>query len=177
MRGSPSAIADSLRPETTEKLFINLFIEYIPYFFLGRLIGKTELRFSALLLWGVFLLSVVMTAIGAYLADLTKSHHVDSYFYENNSINAILMSSAAFLLFKSTNATMIGIRLVEVILPIVFGLYLIHPLILEVLVYPMRNAELPSVFIIMPALFLAMSIISALISLVIIRVPYLRRVI
>lgn len=172
-----NTIADSVRQYYHARLFVALFLDYIPYFFLGHLINKFQLRFRHSSLWFSFFVLVIITALGAYSVDAMYMQHIESYFYNNKSINVILMSMVAFLIFKLTAFDSMYTKLIEKIAPIVFGVYLLHPLYLDVSLFLIKKYEAPNAIIAIPLLFLITSFLSMVTSLVMTKAPYLNRLI
>ena len=108
------------------------------YFVLGYLLGEITLtRSRNILSSAIYLIGTLITILGTYL--LTRaSGKFDGFFYDFVSLNVILASSAAFLLFRwisdrkpftSSNFQAI----LRTVATGTFGIYLIHIIVIEVL--------------------------------------------
>ncbi|WP_404396300.1 acyltransferase [Pseudoalteromonas phenolica] len=74
------------------KLFINWFLLYIPFFFLGYLIRQDNRNPKKSILWLVFIISIIFTFVGFYIMAINSSLDVGLYFYGYLSITVIPMS-------------------------------------------------------------------------------------
>jgi surface polysaccharide O-acyltransferase-like enzyme len=171
-----NAISVKLFPSES-KLFINWFLSYIPFFFLGYLIRTDERNYSKPILWGVFLLSSLLTAVGCYFVARSKGLDAGLYFYGNLSITVIPMSVSIMYLLKSWTSPIGSERLTKTLSALTLGVYLIHPIVLETIHYlglgPLNFYPAASIPIIALIGFTS-SLIGAL---VIYQLPYIKRVI
>lgn len=114
-------------------LFVDWFLWYIPFFFLGHLIHTDRRTPSRAWLSLVFLLSAALTASGCYLlaryADLGKG----LYFYGYLSVTVIPMSISVMYLLKYWERPILNTRFTRTTASLTFGIYLIHPAIWDVL--------------------------------------------
>ena len=102
-------------------LFITDFLYYIGYYFLGGYIRKYDLRIKKSIYITIFTLSIITTIFGGYYGSI-------DYFYNNLSINTILVSISLFLIIKNNMNFNFKIQNISYCS---FGIYLIHPIILE----------------------------------------------
>jgi surface polysaccharide O-acyltransferase-like enzyme len=114
-------------------LFVNWFLAYIPYFFLGYLIAITEARASRPVLWTILALSIAATAIGCRLLARYQSLDAGLYFYNYLSITVIPMSISVMFLLKQWNKPFISSDAARKLSRLTLGVYLIHPIIFETL--------------------------------------------
>jgi surface polysaccharide O-acyltransferase-like enzyme len=115
------------------ELFINNFLSYIPYFFLGYLIKTDERDIPKSALWGCFLASSLLTAIGCYFLAVNSNLNTGMYFYGYLSITVIPMSTCVMYLLKLWEKPLINENITKLLSMLTLGVYLIHPLFLETL--------------------------------------------
>ncbi|MES2756416.1 MAG: acyltransferase family protein [Pseudomonadota bacterium] len=114
-------------------LFVNWFLAYIPYFFLGYLIAITDAAPSRASLWTVLALSIGATAAGCRLLARYQSLDAGLYFYNYLSITVIPMSISVMFLLKAWNKPFISSEAARTLSRLTLGVYLIHPIIFETL--------------------------------------------
>lgn len=112
-------------------LFVNWFLSYVPYFFLGYLITITDARASRALLWAVLALSIAVTAVGCRLLARYRSLDAGLYFYNYLSITVIPMSISVMFLLKRWNKPFISCDAARALSRLTLGVYLVHPIIFE----------------------------------------------
>lgn len=104
--------------------FFNAFLPYTAYFLAGRLIYAQTLKVPRPgLLFG---LSIGLSALG--VAVMSQPAALDFYFYDAFNPVVILMSLAAFQWLLQTRA----LPRLSVLAPLTFGVYLLHPVFLDV---------------------------------------------
>jgi surface polysaccharide O-acyltransferase-like enzyme len=116
-------------------LFTNWFLSYIPFFFLGYLIRSDERNLSKLILWGVFIVSFTLTAVGCYVVASRKGLDAGLYFYNYTGITVVPMSVSVMYLLKSWTLPIGNVALTRKLSLLTLGVYLIHPVILETIQY------------------------------------------
>lgn len=123
---------DSLYAKNTT-LFINWCVSYLPYFILGHLIAKSDWEPKKIIVLLVFALSVLLPALGCFL--LGKSYGLEKglYFYSYLSITVIPMSISIMFLLKKLNIPILNIPSASRLAGLSLGVYLVHPVILELL--------------------------------------------
>ena len=121
------AILDALYRQALnagQGFFLTWFLPYLGYFVAGRMIFDGELRIPRP---GLMLaLSVLATALG--VTTLSEAGNLNLYFYDYFSITVPFMSLAAFQWIMNTPR----IPSLSTLAPLTFGVYLIHPLFLDV---------------------------------------------
>lgn len=117
------------------KLFINLFLSYIPYFFLGYLVRTSASDYPRRILWGIFGASVILTAVGYYAVARNIGMDAGQYFYSYLSITVIPMSVSVMYLLKLWTKPIGSERLTKKVSALTLGVYLIHPIFLEIIQY------------------------------------------
>jgi surface polysaccharide O-acyltransferase-like enzyme len=159
------------------KLFINWFLSYIPYFFLGHLIRTDERNFSKTILWGIFFLSSCSTALGCYIVAIIKDLDSGLYFYDSLSITVIPMSVSIMYLLRSWASPIMSENFTRTLSLLTLGLYLIHPIFIDTIQYlgfgPLNFYPAVTIPIVAITVF-SSSLIG---SWIIYKVPYLKRII
>nr|WP_308217631.1 acyltransferase family protein [Paenalcaligenes niemegkensis] len=121
------AILQSLHREANSHgygFFLFWFLPYISYFWAGRMLFDGQLRLAAPVLW--LITAVALTAIGTNI--LSTFETLNLYFYDNFSVTVPLMSLAIFQLLLHTRR----LPRLSVIAPLTFGVYLVHPVFLDI---------------------------------------------
>jgi surface polysaccharide O-acyltransferase-like enzyme len=159
------------------KLFINWFLPYVPYFFLGYLIRTDERDFSKAILWGVFLLSSCLTALGCYTLTVNSDLNTGLYFYKYLSITVIPMSVSIIFLFKSWTNPIFSVNFTRSLSLLTLGVYLTHPVFMDIINHlglrPLNFYPAISIPVIAIIVFSSSSIGSWFLA----QVPYLKRTI
>lgn len=158
-------------------LLTNWFLPYTPIFFLGYYIRQDKKSPSKILLWSTFLIACAITCYGTYFVATEIDQKMSPYFSRSLSVSVIPMFISVMYLLKTWNAPIISSEVTEKISSMTFGIYLIHPVILEAI-----NARFSALISLHPwILILIVTTVVFLISLVVIwaiqKVPYLRRTI
>lgn len=120
------AVLDALYRQALDAgpgFFLTWFLPYLGYFTAGRMIFDGELRLPrpGLIMAG----SVLATAWG--VAALSQTGQLNLYFYDYFSITVPFMSLAAFQWILATAR----VPPLSALAPLTFGVYLIHPLFLD----------------------------------------------
>ena len=103
--------------------FLTWFLPYLGYFVAGRQIFDGELRVPRPAL--VLGISVVATALGVHI--MSSNRTLDTYFYDYFSLTVPFMSLAAFQWIVSSPR----LPRLAALAPLTFGVYLIHPVFLD----------------------------------------------
>lgn len=104
--------------------FLTWFLPYLGYFVAGRLIFDGEMRVPRP---GLMLAATVAaTAMGVTI--MSNGHVLDTYFYDYFSLTVPFMSLAAFQWIVSSPR----LPRLAALAPLTFGVYLIHPVFLDV---------------------------------------------
>jgi len=159
-----------------EKLFINWFLLYIPFFFLGYFIRQDN-NHSKIILWSIFIISVILTFIGCYIVSINTNLNNGLYFYGYLSVTVIPMSVSFMYILKAWNKPMINSRFTKNISTLTLGTYLIHPIILEVINYKQYGAMSLHPIISIPVTTCIVFIVSTGVVKIIHVIPFFKRVI
>lgn len=120
------AILDALYRQalgTGQGFFLTWFLPYLGYFVAGRMIFDGELRIPRPGL--ILALSVLATAWGVFT--FSEAGRLNLYFYDYFSITVPFMSLAALQWIMNTPR----VPSLSTLAPLTFGVYLIHPLFLD----------------------------------------------
>lgn len=113
-------------------LFSNLLHPFIPYFFLGHLVRTSACPYFSPALWGLFCLSVLLTAAGFHVFASNSGFY---YFYNYLSLTVIPMSYSIVHLLKRWNTPIGSEGLTRQMSSLVLGVYLMHPVFLDIMLY------------------------------------------
>ncbi len=113
------------------KLFLNWFLLYVPFFFLGHLIREDKRHYPGLLPGSVFIISVLFTFLGCYIAGSKSGLSAGLYFYGYLSISVIPMSIGIMYLLKTLKKPIFSYSFTKTTSTLILGVYLIHPIVLE----------------------------------------------
>lgn len=160
---------------TPSFIFTNWFLSYIPFFFLGYLIRSDERNYSKLILWGTFLVSFTLTAIGYYI--VANKKNLGGYFYNYTSITVVPMSVSVMYLLKSWVLPIGNVALTRKLSILTLGVYLIHPVILETLLYLGYGPFIFYPLISIPILVIFVFFLSLIGAWLLHKTPYLFRII
>jgi len=157
--------------------FINWFLSYIPFFFLGYFIRQDNHTPSKLLLWGIFIISFILTFIGCYILAIYTDLDNGLYFYGYLSITVIPMSISLMYILKSWNNPIVNTSFTKQFSILALGVYLVHPIILEIINYKKYGAMSFHPIISIPVITFIVFTVSVGIALIIYKIPYLKRTI
>lgn len=156
-------------------LFINWFLLFVPYFFLGYLIRTDKNEPPLKVLFGTLIGSFLLTCGGCYFVSLNSDLKTGLYFYGYLSISVIPMSISAMYLLKTLNKAIFNNNITQKLSALTLGIYLVHPAILDIvkdITYILVSRHpMVSVFAVTSLIF----IISLGVSWIFNKTPYLRR--
>lgn len=159
------------------KLFINWFLLYIPFFFLGYLIRQDNRNPKKSILWGVFITSIILTFFGCYIVATNSSLEYGLYFYGYLSITVIPMSISFMYILKSWDKPIINTSLTKQLSILTLGIYLVHPVILETMNHIQYGAGSFHPIVSVPIITFVVFAMSTGMVYLIYRIPIIRRVI
>ena len=149
--------------------FLAWFVPYLGYFIAGRMVFEGSLALPRPAL--VLLLSVAITACGVYV--LSTASTMNFYFYDYFSITVPFMSLAVFQLILAHP----GLPRLSLVAPLTFGVYLIHPVFIDLTQRAhLYDGPMPPAWS-LPFLALAIFAVSAACIWVFHRLPGLRKVV
>lgn len=158
------------------KLFINWFLLYVPFFLLGHRIRTAEFQPPKVLLWGTFLLSSALTAIGCFILAVQNNLPLGLYFYGYLSLTVIPMSVSIMYLLRDWNSPILNSHFTHRLSLLTLGIYLIHPIMLEAMIYTgyaTKMHPILSVPIVTSIIFITAGVGAWTLS----QIPYLKKII
>lgn len=151
---------------------------FIGYLLLGYLIEKhrDEIKLSNKVLIGTFLLCGTLGMIGNYIA-VEKFDVVQDYLIlSNTNFLTLIMTLSLFTLFAKNYDKLPEFKFMSALSLASFGIYLIHPVFIKLLsISPMKSYMANGLFY-MPFTAVVVFILTALTSLILLRVPYMKKV-
>lgn len=139
-------IFSSVIPVFTKYTKINIAIDpslvtgFIGYYILGYFLANIDIsKKLRLVIFVLGIISFLLTAYGTYALTVINSGNLDEYYYGYLMPNVVMMAAAIFLFIKNINwdTTLsqkpIILRGIRVVSNASFGIYLVHPMILELL--------------------------------------------
>lgn len=175
---------------------LTLFLPYTPYFLAGHFFWQKKITKNRFFVYGgVFCLLTILTAVLNFYQmvflgwtnHMTASMDYERYFYDHFSPNVILMSLLGFMILQnipthfSHTKNSINKKGILFFAPIVFGVYLIHPMIIDILERYFPVFALPNIAeITAPFMMVAKIIVVTAISFVLVflgsRIKYLNNI-
>jgi surface polysaccharide O-acyltransferase-like enzyme len=161
----------------SDGFFLNWFLSYIPYFFLGHLVRHSQFRFGIPKLIAIFLLSFFGTAFAYYFVSSTCGIAYGSYFYDYMSPMVVVMSAVVIYICREAGSRCSRFGFLQAISPLTLGVYLVHPIFIDMAVlitgYTKSNLSFLAIPVVASVVFCA----SVFTAWIIRAVPLLRRVI
>jgi surface polysaccharide O-acyltransferase-like enzyme len=124
----------------TSAFDLSLVSGYGGYLVLGLVVGRLSISANwAICAVLIYFVGLLVTAGGTYLLTAGNHGQLDEYFYQNNAPNILLMSIAAFSLIKyaKENCSLLSTPKMKTLVAkgsaASFGIYLVHPLVLDLL--------------------------------------------
>ncbi|MEZ8143565.1 hypothetical protein A1OO_09175 [Enterovibrio norvegicus FF-33] len=156
-------------------LFINWFLLYVPYFFLGYLLRQTERYPPFRMIVGVFVTTFVVTSLGFFLLASASSVKIGLYFYDYLSLTVIPMSISVMFMFKRKNRPLWTTDVTKALASLTLGVYLIHPMVLEILNFAGIGAMSFTPLISIPVITFVVYLGSLVAAWCLSRIPLLKR--
>ena len=166
-------------------IYNTIFVNYIGYFVLGHYLHNIKLIHTKTILTilsFIYVASLVTSCIGNYYINLHTTKY-DQYFIDNFSPGIVLMSLSIFLIFKILcNKINIKNKFIESYSYLVFGIYLIHIIVLRYidssgLVYKYFRPLFANPIVFIPSLAFFGMVISSFIILLMQNIPIIKRVV
>ncbi|WP_023639680.1 acyltransferase [Dickeya zeae] len=163
--------------KSNDFLFFGEFLYYLPYYICGHLIVRGNPSRSSLHYSVIFFSSFVFTCLFCYFLSLILGKENGLYFYNYLSVNVILMSISFMWILKGCRTKYINPEKLKFLSEISLGIYLIHPIFVELFYYLASRRWMVQSVITIP-LISAIVFLCCVISVFFIKkVPYLRRVV
>lgn len=161
---------------STKILFFNQFLLFIPYFVMGHVAMLCQPP-RKIMFWSIFLLSFAGTAVGYYFETVGDCLDSGIYFYQNLSITVVPMSISMFFILKNMTTPLISEVTAKKVADLTFGIYLIHPMVMNLLSAIGLKPLCIHTLIYIPITSILTFLLSLVASLVISKIPFLRRTI
>lgn len=158
-------------------LFINKFLSYVPFFFMGYYIRQDNNFLQEIILWGVFLISFLLTFFCCTFFSIIYGSDFGLYFYGYLSVNVIAMSISIMYLFKGWSKPIFKYSINRKISFLTFGVYCVHPIVLSVFDYNQHAVVVYHPIISIFFLVFSVFVVSLCIAYFFSNIPYLRRTI
>lgn len=158
-------------------LFINWFLPYVPYFFLGYFVREDKKHYSRTHLCVVFCLSFLLTSLGCYFVATKSDLSMGLYFYNYLSLTVIPMSISIIYLLKTLDRPIFGTAFSKKLSILTLGIYLIHPVFLELIRFLGYGANNFQPIISIPIVTTVAFLMSLIVAWCIYHVPILKRII
>ena len=168
-----------------DKFKIGMIGEYTGYYLLGWYLTTVELtKKTRYGIYGLGLLGIGLTAFGSvyYSEGRYRAYHV---FFQNHTVNVFFYSAAAFILlhyvFRNREFGKRTQNCLSKISGLTLGVYLLHVFVLEMILYHIPDIpkllQYDSVTAVILILWLAVTMITLLITALISWIPFVRTVI
>ena len=181
-----TAILPQLERFTTFRIALSpqLVLGYVGYFLLGYVLGTIDLsRWMRAVLYVLGLLALTATMFGTYSLTVNNSGNLDEFFYGYLTPNVIVMAAAVFVFFKTIDwerilqKTAALQKMLIYLGGISFGIYLVHPVILEILSRNKINAAFIHPLIGIPLTAVLTLLISGLIIALLKLIPWVKNMV
>ncbi|THU05226.1 hypothetical protein E9531_01335 [Lampropedia puyangensis] len=170
--------AFALLEHATAPQFFTLFLPYLGYYVWAATprcasVTAQSSRTKAVQI-GLLLLSILATMLGLYVLSQMSGLAKGLYFYEYVSITVLPMSLLVFVLLQSWTRPILG-RWTPQAARLSFGVYLIHPLLIEVLSPYLQSLQTLGTWLFIPLVSSAVLLSSFAVAGLLHSVPWLRR--
>lgn len=153
-------------------------VPYLAYFVGGHVLGRLTSPYHTLTLTLSFMLLLSASVIVQIMFSHSWSEKMSIYASSPLFINTVLMTMTLFLIIKQ-NARFLSSKkdTVGKIAALAFGIYLVHPVVIELLNFVGISAALSSPILSSLGVTTAVFCLSAVIMLIVSRAPYLKNVV
>lgn len=159
----------------TEDFFGILFLYLFPDFFMGYLVRYTNFRGPASMMVAIFFIFAIATELGCYLLSIKSNLAAGLYFFDYLSITVIPMSISVLFLLKSWQLPLLGKRLTARLSALTLGVYLIHPVMIDIVIYLVPKVLTANPLLTVPVMTIAVFVMSLVGAWVMGQLPYLRK--
>ncbi len=153
--------------------FLN-FMQYIPYFILGYLIGKIQFSkkyfFYSII---IFVISSLCTFIGTFYI-VNYINYKQYILYNYLSITTIFASTSIFYILLNIKINE-SIRRISLLAPLTLGIYIVHPLFIESARYLSLKVENYNPILSIPIFTFIIFLLSSLLIFILQKIPYVKR--
>lgn len=162
-----------------DSMQIMIVLGYSSYYVLGYRLSRSSMSISRPILLLILFFTVLLTAAGTHVLSVLSGSPTQ-LMYGNLTINVFAQSVVVFMLFRSEERALAGLpesgrRLIRIISKTTFGIYLVHPLIIDAvdLFLEMHAIEVGPIALV-PLVTLVVTVISFAVSYSISKLPVLK---
>lgn len=154
---------------------LSYFSGYIGYVILGNYLFKVEMKIKGLILFILFCVGFLYTALRTYLISI-NDNTLNEVFMENLSLNLCLMCFSVYLYFKNSQNDVYPIwqKLIDTICKHSYGIYLSHLLILNVFLSVGLNFSFIHPLLSVPLISITCFVISITLVRLMKKIPFLK---
>lgn len=171
-----NSLAELIKFTGSHQSFVR-FISYIPYFFMGEIVRRYDLVHYKNGLLSLLGASLVATAFGCFWLSKTAGLETGLYFYDYLSITVVPMSISLMFLLKKWDMPIISEGFTKALSGLTFGIYLAHPVVLDILSLFGVSGGTFSPIICIPLVSILTFTISAVAVFILTKLPYLKYVV
>jgi surface polysaccharide O-acyltransferase-like enzyme len=162
------------QPSAKISLFLGSFFNFAPYCLAGHLIATSKRIPDIRLLWIAFIAMGITSALVTNSLDYLP-HRGKFYCYGFLSVPTVIMALALFMLFSRQEKPIINAKMLQILAPLTFGIYLVHPAILKGLALLHIEVHMISPAAAIPLVACLAAGLSALVAAIMSRVPGLKK--
>ncbi len=160
------------------RLFVNWFLLYIPYFVAGYLVASTQWKPRFFLLLAAVILLSSAIALGCAVVAKAAGLYVGLYVYQYLGVLVIPLSFVVMFLLKLLQRPfLLGESAIKRLSVHTFGIYLVHPVLLEILDYLALGVYAFNPVFSIPLATVVVFLLSLGVVLCMARLPFVRRVV
>ncbi len=159
------------------RIFINKFINYIPYFFIGYYINTSNTKIKIRFAIKIFFVSLFSTIFFCFIFSYFLGIKYGLYFYDYLSITVIPMSISIFFILKLVAGDIFNDFLARSVSSLSFGVYLTHPIFIDILTCVTDKSTWLINIVSIPAMTMIVFLLSLMLTLIIKEVPMINRIV
>lgn len=167
----------ALTSSLSNQFFPTRFLQYLPYFLCGHYFQRKASRLPKRTLIAATSLAMVFTMVGTFGLSSTFNWSIGQYFYTYSSITTIPAAICLFHLLKNIQLPKRTHSMIRAVSGFSFGIYLIHPVFLEMFSYLGHGPTAVTPVVSIPLLTTVVFLLSCVAVGTISRIPFLNRII
>ena len=161
----------------SSKLFVNWFIVYIPYLLLGYLISTSKRQYSIVKLCVTLVGIAAFSAVGCAVVGKKFGPTAGMYFYNYLSLTVIMTSAILFILARRWESPIGGLKTQQALASATLGIYLMHMVFIDLFRILKMGPLAFNPAISIPCEAVVVFGAAAAITLMIGKIPYIRRIV
>jgi len=171
------AMWTGLRGQPEGSLFVVWFLPYVPYFVVGHLLCSAPPQPTRPWLWGVLAASFAATVCACYWVSVYVGPAQGLYFHWPLSVTVIPMSLAVMFVLRDVRLPGLSKATLKKMASLTLGIYVVHPLFLEVVNYDGLWTKRIDPIVSVPFLTVVVFVLSVAATWMMSRVPLLKRLV